>query len=181
MKTKKIISAFLALSLSISSCSIFNTIFNAENVISIHAADTDKTYQNLTYTVSDDGIEITGCTDDTDELVIPASIDGVNVTSIKRYAFADNEKIKSVSLPDTLTYIDDAAFQNCTSLTSFEMPDSLTQIGNKLLMGCTGITSVKISKSLNNIMEYTFADTAIESVEIPEGVIHIGSGCFLNT
>lgn len=181
MKTKKMISAVLALSISISSCSIFNTIFNAENVISIYAEDTDKTYQNLTYTVSDDEIEITGCTDNTEELVIPASIDGVNVTSIKRYAFSDNEKIKSVSLPDTLTYIDDAAFQNCTSLTSFEMPDSLTQIGNKLLMGCTGITSVKISKSLNNIMDYTFADTAIESVEIPEGVIHIGSGCFLNT
>lgn len=181
MKHKKWISTFLALSVSISSCSIFNTIFTEKNTFSVYAEDTEKTYQNLFYTVSDNKIEITGCTDDTQELVIPESIDGINVTSVKRYAFADNQNIKSVSLPGTLTYIDDAAFQNCTALTSFEMPDSLTQIGNKLLMGCTGITSVKISKSLNNIMEYTFADTAIESVEIPEGVIHIGSGCFLNT
>lgn len=63
----------------------------------------------------------------------------------------------SFTIPNSVTLIDDCAFENCKSLTSINIPDSVTSIGGYAFNNCYGLTSVTIGKSVNNIGNYTFA------------------------
>ncbi len=55
-------------------------------------------------------------------LVIPESIDGVNITSIGSSAFEDCDLLESVSLGENITHIEDKAFANCISLKTIIIP-----------------------------------------------------------
>jgi len=48
----------------------------------------------------------------------------------------------SVTIPDSVTTIRDAAFYGCTSLTSVTIPDSVTTISNAAFYGCTNLKDV---------------------------------------
>ena len=75
-------------------------------VLSVSADDeeADYTCENLTYRKYADHIEITGCSEDAEKIVIPDTIDGLPVTHIKDYAFFGNEKITSAVLPESIVY-----------------------------------------------------------------------------
>ncbi|MBP9988846.1 MAG: leucine-rich repeat protein [Ruminococcus sp.] len=73
-------------------------------------------YENFTYAIHNNEIEITGYTSDEVNVVIPAEIDGKPVTSIGYQAFY-NKAIKSVAIPSTVTCISNSAFMLCTELT----------------------------------------------------------------
>ena len=45
-------------------------------------------------------------------------------------------------IPDSVTEIEDYAFEGCTGLTSIDIPDSVTEICSKAFKGCTGLTSM---------------------------------------
>lgn len=53
---------------------------------------------------------------------IPEEIEGAKVTTIAENAFKDNEAITSVSFPDTIEVIGEAAFLNCKQLRHVEFP-----------------------------------------------------------
>ena len=48
----------------------------------------------------------------------------------------------SYAIPDSVTLIDNGAFQGCTSLTSVTIPDSVTIIGDSAFSNCTSLTDV---------------------------------------
>ena len=73
------------------------------------------------------------------DLVIP---DGV--TDIKRL-FKGNRNLKSITLPDSVTQIDDYAFQSCSSLESITIPGSVTGIGKYAFEYCSNLKEVHIS------------------------------------
>ena len=54
----------------------------------------------LRYTIADESITITG----------PASIAGIPVNTIAKGAFTDNDNVKTVDLPDTITAVEEGAF-----------------------------------------------------------------------
>jgi len=59
-----------------------------------------------------------------------------SVTSIENGAFADCRVLTSITIPNSVTSIGDAVFQNCLSLTSITMPDRfIAQVG---LIGIRG-------------------------------------------
>lgn len=89
-------------------------------------------------------------------LTIPSEINGKQVDSIAFDAFADSENLESVTIPDTVTYIESVAFPGCISLTSISIPETVTGIGDYAFLNCPLLKSVTIPASTDYIGEYAF-------------------------
>ena len=59
-------------------------------------------------------------------LTIPATLGGYPVTTIGRRAFGDCDALTDVSIPASVTSIEDWAFLRCEAITSMVIPDSVT-------------------------------------------------------
>ena len=73
----------------------------------------------------------------TGEISIPES-----VTAIEDYAFNGRSGLTSVVIPNSVTSIGSYAFEYCTSLTSVTIPSSVTSIGNNAFEGCNALTDI---------------------------------------
>ena len=132
--------------------------------------DTIMTEDRFLYKIrSDDTIEITGYLGPLMDIVIPASIDGRPVRSIGEEAFSwahcnrtelesvvipegvtkigvrafwAVHSIREISLPSTITEIEDQAFTYCTGLTALVIPDGVTSLGEDVFLGSENLTVV---------------------------------------
>ena len=73
-------------------------------------ADTVYTEGALNYTIADESITITDYFGKEAEVTVPASIAGTPVNTIATGAFAHNDNVKKVNLPDTITTVEEGAF-----------------------------------------------------------------------
>jgi len=62
------------------------------------------------YTVEDQSVTVTAYTGKEAEVTVPAMIGGSPVNTIAAGAFADNDYVKTVHLPDTVTTVEEGAF-----------------------------------------------------------------------
>ena len=76
-------------------------------------------------------------------------------------AFAD-----TLTLPESITVIDDYAFYNCTEFTGkLVIPDTVTRIGAHAFDGCTGLTgTVVLPRNIQYVDETAFINTALTVV-----------------
>ena len=103
-----------------------------------------------------------------------------SVTSIGDYAFCGCTSLTSITIPDSVTSIGGSAFYGCTSLASITIPDSVASIGDTAFRNCDGLTSITIPDSVTSIEYWTFLDcTSLTSVTIPDSVTSIDSSAFL--
>lgn len=63
------------------------------------------------------------------QITIPEALDSYSVTEIARYGFS-NTQITEVTIPSTVTKINEYAFTNCESLEKIIIPASVTHIGD---------------------------------------------------
>lgn len=112
------------------------------------------------------------------EVDIPAYIDGIPVTEIGANAFANNTKITSVNIPNSVKLIGIGAFQNCPSLTSVSIPSSVTEIGYYAFLKCTNLSSITVPSSVKSIGYSAFQSTKWLSAQKNEFVI-VGDGVLI--
>jgi len=113
------------------------------------------------------------------QIIIPAEIEGYIVTNLADSCLRNQDKITSITIPDSVTSISSYAFNGCTGLTSITIPDSVTSIGINLLNGCTSLTSASISNSVKNLKESIFYGcTSLTSVSIGNSVTSISTSAF---
>lgn len=83
----------------------------------------------FTYIVTvDKTATITGYIGNEQSVRVPRKIKGHTVTAIGKNAFKDNDLIVTVTLPDSVTSIEDRAFYACSNLLIITMP-KVTHIG----------------------------------------------------
>ena len=79
------------------------------------------------------------------------SIDNIlydkNVTTL---FFSPSEKT-DVTIPDTVTRIEEDAFSNCHRLKNIVIPESITSIGNSAFFYCSALTNITIPASVTSI------------------------------
>lgn len=91
------------------------------------------------------------------DVTIPSCYKGKPVTAINNAAFP-NSAVTSVTIPDSITSIPDAAFVNCSQLTNISIPNSVTYIGFSAFSSCTSLKSITLPSSLRTIGNSAFAD-----------------------
>lgn len=91
------------------------------------------------------------------DVTIPSRYQGKPVTAINNAAFP-NSAVTSVTIPDSITSIPDAAFVNCSQLTNISIPNSVTYIGFSAFDGCASLKSITLPSSLRTIGNSAFAD-----------------------
>ena len=107
-------------------------------------------------------------------IIIPDS-----VTFIGNEAFCDCKSLQSVIIPDSVTSIGYTAFAGCSSLQSVNIPDSVTSIDGSTFSGCSFLQSVTIPDSVTSIGRRAFSKcSSLQSVTIPDSVTSIGAGAF---
>jgi len=103
-----------------------------------------------------------------------------SVTSIEEDAFYQTS-ITSLVIGSGVLSIEQGAFTNCTSLTSLTIPNNVTSLGSRAFQGCAGLISLTIGSGLTSIADYAFAGcTSLASVVIPNNVTSMSSYAFSN-
>ena len=93
--------------------------------------------------------------------------------------YINDQEIKDLVIPNSITSIGGFTFYGCSSLTSVTIPNSVTSIGSSAFSGCSGLTSITIPNSVTSIGSGAFSGClSLTSVTIPNSVTSIGSGAF---
>ena len=177
MNNRKIIAFMLSLTILCPVGSI--AIQNTANTIVASASEEVLTPTNESYFTINNNGAITKYTGTETNVVIPSTINGINVTRIEANAFKDNTSITSVVIPQGVTSIGGAAFNNCQALTSIEIPNSVTSIGYSAFDSCKSLASIKIPENVTSIGNSAFSSCKVlTSIKIPENVTSIGNFTF---
>ena len=139
-------------------------------------------------------------------VVIPSELtyegETYQVTGIGQRSFKGCYYMQSISLPNTITYIDHGAFMACKNLDHVNIPESVTRIeggvfaecdklsfmvlpegietlANNMFKECTNLSTVTLPGSLTSIEEWAFAlCTSLPNIDIPDNVASIGEAAF---
>ena len=145
----------------------------------------------FTFITNNGALTITACEATNSSVVIPASTNGLPVTTIGPSAFYHNTAITSVTIPSSITNIGDYAFQ-VTDLSTVSIPASVITIGVAPFAQCNYLTGINVDSSnpayssltgvLFNqnqtvLIQYPGGNSAA-SYTIPGSVTNIGEGAF---
>jgi hypothetical protein len=122
------------------------------------------------------GVTITKYVGWDNTVVIPGTIGGKPVTSIGKEAFAKQENLTSVTIPDSVTTIDESAFST-NKLTSVTFGKGIVSIGDRAFYD-NSLTSVTLPDTIKTIGRRAFSHNLLAKVAIPGFNTYIGELAF---
>ena len=170
-KIKKIIALALTATMMLSVSSMPAVVNAAE----IESSSAVSLYNGFGYTVrSDQTVGIWGYAGNETDIVIPDEIEGCPVVKINDRVFA-NKNIKSVVIPDSVTYIGSRVFENCYELESVSIGKNVAKIYSDAFNGCYKLTQFSIHEDIRDIDYQWFKNTAYynNSNNWENGVLYI--------
>ena len=144
---------------------------------------------NVKYEVlGEDTVALYDATDVSGVFEIPSHVTHNNktysVVEIGYRAFYDNEKLTAVTMPDTITKIQDGecidwvyygALEKCTALKNVIFSKNLTYIGKFAFSGDTALENVSLPNKLETIMDEAFNDcSSITDLILPASTTYVG-------
>ena len=72
-------------------------------------------------------------------------------------AFRGCKNLKSITIPNGFTAVEDIAFRDCENLTSVKIPDSVIKIGWAAFYNCANLKSIIIPRNVRTIRDSAFA------------------------
>jgi hypothetical protein len=149
-------------------------------------------------------VTITGYTDTVSTVTIPSTIGNLPVTVIATQAFYDNTNVTSITIPGSVSNIQDYAFYGCDNLASITFTgNGLASIGNYSFAFLDSLSSFTLPSTVNSMGQYTFYNSysltdftiqggattlgpyalcncfELENLEIPSTTTAIGNDAFL--
>lgn len=109
-----------------------------------------------TYSIDEDGKIVSG--------------NSYQVTTISDYCFANNNLIKTVNIPDTVTSIGEKAFYNCSNLEKINV-SYVTYIGDNAFDNCLKLKKIT---SINENGLILSENDNLNSFDIPSNITEIG-------
>ena len=134
-----------------------------ENVASLPA----ENLQELAFYPLPDGTYAVGMGNSTllTEIVIPATYKGKAVTKIVKNGFRAHQSLVSITIPASITHVEEYAFHACKSLKSvcFEENTQLTDVGISAFSSCEALKSITIPASVTSIGAHAFSGCTVLS------------------
>ena len=87
------------------------------------------------------------------------------LSTIGSYAFNSCTSLYDITLPDSVTTIDDGAFYSCLELTEINIPSSTTYVGLDAFYKCTGINNVYCYANPSNLV---WDDDGCDDFQLPK-------------
>lgn len=103
-----------------------------------------------------------------------------SISTVKPYVFQGIGSITTLSVAEGVRQISTSAFKGCTGLTTVTLPASIDSIGLNAFNGCTALAKANIPANVKVVAGGIFANTALQSIVIPDGVYLIDNQAFLN-
>ena len=89
------------------------------------------------------------------------------------------EKLTSLTIPNSVTNIPNLVFSCCRNLSSVSIGESVTSIGDSAFFWCGNLRSVTIPESVTYIGNYAFQQCGeLRSMTLPNSVIFLGDNAF---
>lgn len=93
--------------------------------------------------------------------------------------FKEKRNLYFISIPDTITRIDETAFQYCTNLREIIIPGSVSRLENQAFQYCSSLKKAVIQEGVTQIGGGVFGQCgALEEIKLPSSLTSIGSGAF---
>lgn len=111
----------------------------------------------------------------------PAKVNiGYNVNVIPNSFLYNCDIQESITIPNSVTSIEDCAFYGCSNLPEITIPNSVTKIGDSAFQYCSSLTEITIPNSVTSIGEGAFGNCSglTGDLIIPNSVISIGEAAF---
>lgn len=101
------------------------------------------------------------------------------ITNVPQRGF-DSFRLTSVSLPESVTRLEQECLIMCNQLEEIEIPAGVTEIGANAFTDCRKLQKINLPEGLTAIHPYSFAGCKLETVEIPAKVNMLGNMAFAN-
>ena len=129
-------------------------------------------------TVSDEEVTITKYLGSDETVNVPAEIEGKPVVAMAIGAFAKNEAIKTVVLPDSIKTIGQSAFAGCANLERINV-ENVTSFGPYAFFECAALKNVEFNDTIETLPVYLFSEcSSLESVKLPKALKALSNHLF---
>lgn len=119
---------------------------------------------------------------DDEIVVIPETINGLSVTKIDGYVFANDSPVKAVKFADSIRTVSQGACGLNNNLEIVVCGSSLESIGAGAFQNCEALREVQLNEGLKTIGDFAFSGcTNLESLYIPSSVDNISFMAFIGT
>ena len=99
---------------------------------------------------------------------------------IGEYMFFGAQILESIRLPNTTELIDGLSFSSCPNLKEVVIPELVSSIGASAFARCPKLSSIILPDKITTIEGFTFEESGLTSVKIPQNVTIMRWGVFRN-
>lgn len=158
----------------------YQDVFTSDLTLYANWVNEDDGVPYTYVTLPDDTIEIRSYTGRRRYITIPEIIDGKQVTSIGEFAFANQTRLREVTLPNGLNNIGRSAFENCVNLTNISIPQGVISLGEKAFYNNIRLHSIAFEQNsqLTKVGGSTFAYSGLTRIELPQYVNSVDGSAF---
>lgn len=104
-------------------------------------------------------------------------IDGTEI--IAESAFAYNDYLEKIIMPDSIFQIGESAFEGCSSLSNVVLSSKLLIIGGSAFSNCWSLETIALPPNLYAIAAHAFSETSkLRRITIPASVRYVGDEAF---
>ena len=93
-------------------------------------------------------------------------------------AFMNCDRLREVTMVPGIKAIGNDAFKGCECLKTVWLPEGLEEIRNQAFQNCPVLSHIDLPDSLTTLGQYAFEKTALESVDLPDGITEFDYGPF---